>query len=61
MNDRCSAGTGRFLEIMCKALGYKIKVLFMLKRIPVKEDLVSAGGVPFFGSYRSRYFGSTIL
>jgi hypothetical protein len=43
---------------MCKALGY---MLFMLKRIPVKEDLVSAGGVPFFGSYRSRYFGSTIL
>lgn len=95
MNDRCSAGTGRFLEIMCKALGYKIeelndleiegevkvkisslctvfaesevisliaqgmpreeilkgvhfsvvyKVLSMLKRISIKEDLVFAGG-----------------
>jgi len=95
MNDRCSAGTGRFLEIMCKALDYEIedlnnlefegkvrikisslctvfaesevisliaqgipreeilkgvhlsivhKVLSMLKRIPVREDLVFAGG-----------------
>jgi len=95
MNDRCSAGTGRFLEIMCKALGYKIedlnhleiegevkvkisslctvfaesevisliaqgvpreeilkgvhlsvvyKVLSMLKRILIREDLVFAGG-----------------
>ncbi|QER42241.1 activase [Thermodesulfobacterium sp. TA1] len=95
MNDRCSAGTGRFLEIMCRALGYQIeelnhleiegevkvkisslctvfaesevisliaqglpreeilkgvhlsvvyKVISMLKRISVKEDLVFAGG-----------------
>ena len=25
MNDKCSAGTGRFLEIMTKALGYDLK------------------------------------
>ncbi|MBF0464815.1 MAG: hypothetical protein HQK88_10525 [Nitrospirae bacterium] len=25
MNDRCAAGTGRFLEIMAKALGYDIR------------------------------------
>jgi len=30
MNDRCSAGTGRFLEIMCKALGYEIEKLNQL-------------------------------
>ncbi|WP_083960852.1 acyl-CoA dehydratase activase [Thermodesulfobacterium hveragerdense] len=95
MNDRCSAGTGRFLEIMCKALGFEIeelnqldlddevkikisslctvfaesevisliaqgvpreeilksiyfaivyKVVSMLKRITVTEDLIFAGG-----------------
>lgn len=26
MNDRCAAGTGRFLEIMAKALGYNLEV-----------------------------------
>lgn len=26
MNDRCAAGTGRFLEIMAKALGYDIEI-----------------------------------
>ncbi len=25
MNDRCAAGTGRFLEVMAKALGYEIE------------------------------------
>ncbi len=25
MNDRCSAGTGRFLEIMAHVLGYDLK------------------------------------
>ncbi len=27
MNDRCSGGTGRFLKIMCKALGYEVEEL----------------------------------
>ncbi len=31
MNDRCSAGTGRFLEIMCRALGYQIEELNLLE------------------------------
>jgi predicted CoA-substrate-specific enzyme activase len=95
MNDRCAAGTGRFLEIMAKNLDYPIKdfgsitsnggkrininsictvfaesevvsliakgedradigvalhrlvanrVLSMLKRIPIEEDIVFAGG-----------------
>jgi (R)-2-hydroxyacyl-CoA dehydratese activating ATPase len=26
MNDRCAAGTGRFLEIMAKALGYELEL-----------------------------------
>ncbi|RMD57972.1 MAG: activase [Nitrospirae bacterium] len=95
MNDRCAAGTGRFLEVMAKALGYDIeemgsicldskeevninsmctvfaesevislitrgvkresigyglhksivsRVMSMLKRIGIKEELVFAGG-----------------
>lgn len=30
MNDKCSAGTGRFLEIMANALGLKTEALFDL-------------------------------
>ncbi len=95
MNDRCSAGTGRFLEIMAKALGYDLdsfgtscndqksklkinslctvfaesevigliakgekrelirwaihdaiasKVLSMIRRVEIKDDIVFAGG-----------------
>ncbi|MDP2151603.1 MAG: acyl-CoA dehydratase activase [Parvibaculum sp.] len=95
MNDRCAAGTGKFLEVMAKALGYGIeefgrdghgdsadvqissmctvfaesevvsliskgisrqaiakaihkaiagRVIAMLKRVPVKDDVVFAGG-----------------
>lgn len=95
MNDRCAAGTGKFLEIMAKVLGYKIeefgsgsannckeiqissmctvfaesevisliskgvsrkditvaihraianKVVGLLKRIPIEDDIVFAGG-----------------
>jgi predicted CoA-substrate-specific enzyme activase len=38
MNDRCAAGTGRFVEVMMKTLGEKIDVLdnFVIAATPVK-------------------------
>ncbi len=38
MNDRCAAGTGKFLEIMAKALGYDLKE-FGQEALMAKKDL----------------------
>lgn len=39
MNDRCAAGTGKFLEIMAKTLGFSIDT-FGDKALTAKKDLV---------------------
>ena len=38
MNDRCAAGTGKFLEIMAKALGFEIES-FGKEATKAKKDL----------------------
>jgi predicted CoA-substrate-specific enzyme activase len=38
MNDRCAAGTGKFLEIMAKTLGYTIEE-FGREALRAKDDL----------------------
>ncbi len=38
MNDRCAAGTGKFLEIMARTLGFKIEV-FGTEALLAKNDL----------------------
>ncbi len=39
MNDKCAAGTGRFLEIMAQAMGYKIDELGVEALKAQKKDL----------------------
>lgn len=41
MNDRCAAGTGRFLEVMAKALGYSLEEFgtdALAARVPVQVN-----------------------
>lgn len=42
MNDRCAAGTGKFLEIMAKALGFEIESFGNEARKAIKDLAVSS-------------------
>lgn len=42
MNDKCSAGTGRFLEVMAKALEIKIQDMYVLSRKAKKIATISS-------------------
>jgi len=40
MNDRCAAGTGKFLEVIAAALGLDVSELAMLSKTPIQSRLV---------------------
>lgn len=41
MNDKCSAGTGKFLEIMANRLGLNLQEMFELAEIGTPVDISS--------------------
>jgi len=47
MNDRCAAGSGRFLEVLAARLGVDLRTLSDLSRISTKPALISSMCVVF--------------
>lgn len=42
MNDKCAAGTGRFLEVMAKALGFRLEEMAQAARTSPEEVAISS-------------------